>query len=122
MYLVKSRTTATLQHCPASEVPPPRQSKGAPNSRQYGNRGEDVVGVARKNDSDGDLAIIGSVGGVEGAAAVVEADVAAELARAGLRRSPQASVVRVEGGTVGGINDFVRQVMSERFSNGCRCY
>ena len=34
MYLEKSSTTATLQHWPASEVPPPRQSRGAPNSRQ----------------------------------------------------------------------------------------
>ena len=30
MYFVKSRMTATLQHCPASEVPPPRHRIGAP--------------------------------------------------------------------------------------------
>src|SRR5216117_2477747 len=33
MYLEKSSTTATLQHCPAREVPPPRQRMGALNSR-----------------------------------------------------------------------------------------
>src|SRR5262249_2778448 len=34
MYLLKSSTTATLQHCPAREVPQPRGSRGALNSRQ----------------------------------------------------------------------------------------
>ena len=33
MYFEKSITTATLQHCPASEVPPPRARIGAPNFR-----------------------------------------------------------------------------------------
>ena len=42
-------------------------------------RGDDVVGVAGKNYADGDLAIVGSVGGVEGAAAGIETDVAAQL-------------------------------------------
>src|SRR6266516_2172617 len=32
-YLVQSMTTASLQHCPARLVPPPRDSTGAPNSR-----------------------------------------------------------------------------------------
>ena len=31
MYFVKSRTTATLQHCPARLVPAPRGKTGAPN-------------------------------------------------------------------------------------------
>ncbi len=30
MYFEKSRTTATLQHWPASDVPPPRARIGAP--------------------------------------------------------------------------------------------
>ena len=34
MYFEKSMTTATLQHCPARLVPPPRERIGAPNSRQ----------------------------------------------------------------------------------------
>ena len=80
MYLEKSRTTATLQHCPASEVPPPRQSSGAPNSRQSGDRGEDVVGIVGKNDADGDLAVVGAVGRVEGAGAIVEANVSCQSA------------------------------------------
>jgi hypothetical protein len=41
------------------------------------NCGEDVVGIARKNYADRDLAVVGAVGGVEGAAAVVKANVAA---------------------------------------------
>ena len=34
MYLVKSSTTATLQHWPARLVPAPRGSTGAPKLRQ----------------------------------------------------------------------------------------
>ena len=33
-YLVQSMTTAALTHCPARLVPPPRDSTGAPASRQ----------------------------------------------------------------------------------------
>jgi len=33
-YLEKSITTATLQHCPARLVPPPRARMGTPCSRQ----------------------------------------------------------------------------------------
>jgi hypothetical protein len=33
MYLEKSSTIATLQHCPHRLVPPPRPSTGAPNPR-----------------------------------------------------------------------------------------
>src|SRR5580704_2109835 len=40
---------------------------------------DDVVGVAGKNYSDGNLAIVGSVGGVEGAGAVVEANVTVDM-------------------------------------------
>ena len=78
MYFVKSRTTATLQHCPASDVPPPRQRMGALNSRQ-----EDVVVVARNYNSDRDLAVIGGVGCVESAGAVVEADFSSDAAAEG---------------------------------------
>src|SRR5271156_4830759 len=39
----------------------------------------DVVGVAGKNYSDGNLAIVGSVGGIKGAGAVVEANVTADM-------------------------------------------
>ena len=67
MYLEKSRMTATLQHCPARDVPPPRQSRGAPNSRHSATVGEDIVGVAGEHDADGNLAVVGAVGGIEGA-------------------------------------------------------
>ena len=35
MYFEKSMTTATLQHCPARLVPPPRDRIGAPNRRAH---------------------------------------------------------------------------------------
>jgi len=44
------------------------------NCRDY------VICVARDCDADGNLAIIRSVSGVEGAAAVVEADITAKMA------------------------------------------
>jgi hypothetical protein len=43
-----------------------------------GDCGEDIVGVAGKNYSDGDLSIIGAVGGVERARGVIEADLSAK--------------------------------------------
>jgi hypothetical protein len=43
------------------------------------NCGENVIGIAGENDSDGDLAIIRSVGGVERAGSVIEADIASNL-------------------------------------------
>jgi len=41
--------------------------------------GENIVGIAGEYDADGDLAIIGTVSGVESASAAVEADFAANL-------------------------------------------
>src|SRR5579863_6274148 len=40
-----------------------------------GDRHENVVGIAREDDSDGYLAVVRSVGRIESAAAVVEADI-----------------------------------------------
>ena len=48
-----------------------------------GDRGNGIIGIAWKNYSDGDLAIIGTVGGVKSAAAVVELDVATDVAAQG---------------------------------------
>ncbi len=45
-----------------------------------GNGGEDIFFVARKYDADRDLAIIGAVGRVEGAATGVEANFSAKMA------------------------------------------
>jgi hypothetical protein len=42
------------------------------------NGGFDVVGIAWENYTDGNLAVVGTVGGVKGAAAVVETDIAAD--------------------------------------------
>jgi hypothetical protein len=44
-----------------------------------GHGGEDVVGVAGENYANGYLAVVGTIGGIEGAAAVVEFHVAADL-------------------------------------------
>src|SRR5882757_8586167 len=41
--------------------------------------GENIVGIAGEYDADGDLAVIGTVGGVKGASAAVEADFALDL-------------------------------------------
>ena len=48
-----------------------------------GNGGENVFFVARNYDSDWDLAIVGAVGRVEGAAAGVEANFSAKVAAEG---------------------------------------
>ena len=45
-----------------------------------GNRGENVFLIARNYDADRNLTIIGAVGGVEGAAARVEADFSTKVA------------------------------------------
>jgi hypothetical protein len=42
-------------------------------------RGENIVAIARQNYTDWNLAIVGSVGGVEGAAAAIEADFTSNL-------------------------------------------
>ena len=81
---MKSSTSATLQHCPASEVPLPRHKSGAPYSRAQRDRGDDVIGVAGKDHTNRDLAIVGAVGGIKGAAAGIETDVAADVAAQGL--------------------------------------
>jgi hypothetical protein len=45
-----------------------------------GECGEDVVGVVRENYANGDLAVVGSVGRVEGARAVVKSNVSCQSA------------------------------------------
>jgi hypothetical protein len=45
-----------------------------------GGRGDYIVCVFRKDNPDGYLAVVGSIGGVEGAAAVVETGFAAKMA------------------------------------------
>ena len=81
----KSSTTATLQHWPARTVPPPRVRTGAPCSRHDRDRRDDVVDGRGNDDADRHLAVVGGVGRVEGPAAGVEADLAADLAGEGAR-------------------------------------
>ena len=54
-----------------------RQHGGA-GGAAGGQRGLDVGGVAGQDDADGKLAVVGGVGGVEGAGAEVEEDIAAQ--------------------------------------------
>ena len=63
-------------------------------------RGDNVIGVAGKNHTDRYLAIVGAVGGIEGAAAGIETDVAANVAAQGLVQRG-----RVHLGTPGGAGD-----------------
>ena len=91
MYFEKSKTTATLQHCPARLVPPPRLSTGAPNCRHNAMAADRIVGVARDDDADWHLAIIRAVGRVQGAAAVVEPHFAAKILSQSLAASAAAS-------------------------------
>ena len=48
-------------------------------------RGENIVGIAGKHYADGNLAVVGAVGGVERAGAAIETDFAIESLRAGPR-------------------------------------
>ena len=79
MYFVKSSTTATLQHWPARLVPAPRGRIGAPNFRHAATAATHVVFVARNDEADRNLAVVRGVGGVQRAAAAVEAHFAADL-------------------------------------------
>ena len=47
--------------------------------------GENVVGVAGKHDADGNLTVVGAVGGVEGTGAAIKADFTANFRPQGFR-------------------------------------
>ncbi len=81
-YFDMSITTATLQHCPARLVPPPRESSGAPYCAAEIDGGQDVDLVPGDHHAHRHLPVVGAVGGVERAAAAVEAHLAVELALA----------------------------------------
>jgi hypothetical protein len=49
--------------------------KGRAEFAADGNCGENVIGIARKDDADGNLAVVRAVGSVEGAAGTVKADI-----------------------------------------------
>jgi hypothetical protein len=67
MYFEKSRMTAALHACPASEVPAPRVRMGALCLRQRATVAMTSCFVAWDDEADGDVAIVRGVGGVEGA-------------------------------------------------------
>ena len=98
MYFEKSRITATLQHWPASEVPPPRHRMGAPIFPGDRDRGDNIVHIAGQHHSDRHLPVVRPVGGIESAAAVVETDFAANLAA---ERIPERSPI--DHGRLGGV-------------------
>ena len=60
-YLEKSRTTATLQHCPASEIPRRGEAEDAVFAANRSCR-DHVLDVAGNYDGDWDLTIIRTVG------------------------------------------------------------
>jgi hypothetical protein len=51
------------------------------------NRCNHVAGIARKDDTDGDLTVVRSVGGIKSAALIVEANVTAEMLAQGFSQS-----------------------------------
>ena len=79
--------TAVLQHCPASEVPPPRESIGCSVFAAGGDGGNDVVVVAREDDADRDLAVARAIGGVDRTGRIVEADFALNARTEGVGKS-----------------------------------
>ena len=80
----QSMTTATLQQPPVRLVPPPRDRSGAPWRAADRDRRDHVLDVPRDHDADRHLAVVRAIGGVEGAAAGVEPDLAADrLAQVG---------------------------------------
>ena len=78
MYFEKSRMTAALQPWPASEVPAPRERMGALRWRQISTVAMTSCFVEGNDEADGDVAVVGGVGGIESARARVETDFAAD--------------------------------------------
>ena len=78
IYFEKSSTTATLQHCPARLVPPPRERTGASKFAADGDGGFHVGSAAWHYNSDGNLAVVRCVSCVESARGLVEADFSAD--------------------------------------------
>ena len=114
MYFVKSSTTATLQHWPARLVPAPRGRTGAPNLRHDRHRRDHIVGVARNDEADRNLAVVRAVGGVQRAAAAIEADFAANLA---LQRSRSRSAAC--GKRIDRLGVRTERKRNEHYAIGC---
>src|SRR5450432_2070268 len=72
-------------HCDVAALSGKRSPTAAAKNRSAvlpanGDRGDYVAGVFGKDNADGNLAVVGSVGGVEGAAAIVKPNFAAKMA------------------------------------------
>jgi len=65
------------------------------------NGGNRIIGISRKHHANGDLAVVGTVGGVKGAGAGVEADFAANL---GAQSGGQTFGIDIRG--LRGVRDF----------------
>ncbi len=102
-YLLQSSTTATLQHCPARLVPPPRARTGA-RAGAHGDGRARCRRRARHDDADRHLPVVRRVGGVERAAPASNrtspstasrrsrsSEVASPSGGSGLRRVPDAT-------------------------------
>ena len=99
-YFEKSMTTATLQHWPARLVPPPRDEDRRAVIAADATVADHVVDRARDHHADRELAVVRAVGGIERAAAGVEADLALDRrasSAASARRSisPTAAMFRL---------------------------
>src|SRR4029077_937924 len=65
---------------PGQRSPAPAAEHGRAVLAANGDGGNYVVGIFGEDNADGDLPIVGAVGGVEGTAAIVEAHLASEMA------------------------------------------
>ncbi len=87
-----------------------------------GQCGFDVGGVAGIEDADGKLAVVGGVGGVEGAGTEVEEDVAAEGGlEQGFKLAVGGEALVVEGGEVGEDGKSAHGGRIARKGEGLRC-
>ena len=77
-YLEKSMTIGDVRVAPVRAVPPPRLTIGAPWRRQTATVSTTASTVAGDDHADRDVPVIRCVGGVEGLAAGVEADLAVD--------------------------------------------
>ena len=79
MYLVKSSTTATLQHWPGQAGARAARQDGRAEFAAGRDGGDHVVGIARDDQADGNLPVVRAVGGIKRAAAAIEAHFAANI-------------------------------------------
>jgi len=84
-----------------------------------GDRGEHVFFIARNYNADRNLAIIGAVGGVEGAAARVEADLSAKVAAESAFERGGIELRGVSGGWGDDLRHMVENIFADAGA-GCK--